>query len=75
MSHAIEPLKVGKADVKLSTPSHVRGVQEGNKGRTETARGFKRVRGALRGDARRSTGICPDAREPIDPRMPRLSPA
>lgn len=69
-------LKVGKRDVKLDASSHVRGVREGNrKGGFERMPGVSREKGELEATARRSTGICADAREPIDPAMPNLSPA
>ena len=54
-------------------PAHVRGIPEGN------ARGnYERQVGHLpdgRRTAAASTGVNPKAREPIDPRMPNLSPA
>ncbi len=72
-------LRVGRAQVTPSRPSHVRGVREGNR------RGnLKKERGLLQdehdprfayGTAERSTGINSKARNPIDPRMPNLSPA
>jgi hypothetical protein len=69
-------LVVGKKDVDIATPSHVRGVHEGNWPEARVRRA--RARGkdpATAGGAARSTGINPEAREPIDRRMPRLSPA
>jgi hypothetical protein len=65
-------LKVGKPDVKPDTPSHTRGVNEGNKGPTEKQTGHN-ADGTV--TAARSTGINPKAHEPIDPRMPNLPPA
>jgi hypothetical protein len=65
-------LKVGKRDVKPDTPSHTRGVNEGNKGPTEKQVGHN-ADGTV--TAARSTGINPKAHEPIDPRMPNLPPA
>jgi hypothetical protein len=64
-------LKVGKPDVKPDTPSHTRGVNEGNKGPTEKQPGHT-ADGTV--TAERSTGINPKAHEPIDPRMPNLPP-
>jgi hypothetical protein len=55
---------VGKPRVKHETPSHTRGVREGNARMKEPPRA-----------ERRSTGINPEARRPIDPRMPNLTPA
>ena len=68
---------VGEPDVKPSTPSHVRGVFEGNhphamqrhKGITEVSED------RAEGNARRSTGIRPKDHDVIDPRMPKISPA
>jgi hypothetical protein len=66
-------IKIGKPDVTPDAPSHVPGIREGN------ARGaYEHQPGHLpdgRSTAARSTGIDPKAREPIDPRMPNLSPA
>ena len=76
-------IKVGKADVKMDAPSHVRGVRQGNEsgGIENNDPGFFSTgeRGAGRpsakSTARRSTGINPEARNPIDPNSPNLSPA
>lgn len=70
-------LRVGKPDVKLTKPSHVRGVREGNKaGRLEKEPGFHKASGGLAtGNARRSTGIAAEKRNPILPEMPNLSPS
>ena len=68
-----ESIRVGRRQVKPSTPSHTAGVREGN------AKGqYKEQPGHLEGGkstARRSTGINPDMRDPIDPSAPNLSPA
>jgi len=65
-------LKVGKPDVEPDAPAHVSGVIQGN------APGhYDSMAGHLpdgRSNARRSTGVNPDLEEPIDPRMPNLSP-
>ena len=67
---------VGEGDIEPSAPSHVSGVREGNQPRTfRRTAGFRRLGGSLRGTARRSTGINPEHRNPIDPRMPNLSPS
>ena len=73
----IANIRVGEADIEPSTPSHTKGVREGNKGsRVGHEPGVKNL-GTLRAVAtpRRSTGISPKARQPIDPRMPVLTPA
>lgn len=76
MKRRTQNLRVGKRDVELTAPSHVRGVRQDNRKRGfERMPGVSRLKGELEADARRSTGICADAREPIDPSMPRLSPA
>lgn len=66
-------IRVGRPDVAPDTPSHVKGVRQGNE------------RGAYRrqvghnpddtADARRSTGIRPGKENPILPIMPNLSPS
>ena len=65
-------LKVGKPDVKPDTPAHTRGIKEGNEGPYEKQPGHLPDG---RSTAARSTGINVKAHEPIDPRMPNLSPA
>jgi hypothetical protein len=66
-------LRVGKHDVKPDAAAHKAGVKMGNStGNYESQAGhFPDGRSS----AERSTGINPKAREPIDPRMPNLSPA
>jgi hypothetical protein len=65
-------VNVGKADVKPDAPAHTKGVFQGN------AKGnYEKMAGHFadgRSSAERSTGIDPKGREPIDPRMPNLSP-
>lgn len=61
---------VGKKQVKLTTPSHVAGVVEGNAPYRVSEDSAQR--GAKPG---RSTGINPKGHEPIDPSMPKLTPA
>ena len=73
----IRNVTVGKRQVKPQTPSHTRGVREGNiRSRTFKDPG-QRPEGPLKAVAteHRSTGINPEARKPIDPRMPLLTPA
>ncbi|MFF3668585.1 hypothetical protein [Microtetraspora malaysiensis] len=66
-------IRTGRAMVSPDFTSHLQGVNEGN------ATGhYERQRGHLpdgRSTAARSTGINPSAHDPIDPRMPNLSPA
>lgn len=65
-------LKTGKPDVSPDLPSHTDGVEQGN----STGR-YEAMEGHLpdgRSTAARSTGIDAGAREPIDPRMPNISP-
>jgi hypothetical protein len=65
-------MKVGRADVDPSLPSHVPGVQEGN-----AVGNYEKQGGHLpdgRSTAARSTGINADMQEPILPVMPNLSP-
>jgi hypothetical protein len=65
-------LKVGKGQVSPDFPSHTKGVHQGN-----APGNYERMGGHLpdgRSTAARSTGVNPKAHEPIDPRMPNLSP-
>ena len=57
-------IRVGKRDVTLTKPSHVRGVMEGNEGP-----------GRDDPPARRSTGISPKHHAPMLDAMPKLTPA
>ena len=65
-------LKTGKPDVTPDLASHTEGVRQGN------AKGnYEKQPGHLpdgRATAARSTGVSPGAHEPIDPRMPNLTP-
>jgi hypothetical protein len=62
----------GKQNPPQDMPAHTPGVKSGNsKGNYEKQSGHL---GDGRRTARASTGINPGAREPIDPRMPNLSP-
>jgi hypothetical protein len=66
-------LKIGKPDVAPDAPSHVDGVIQGN-----DLGHYEKSPGHLpdgRSTAKRSTGVNVDDHEPIDPRMPNLSPA
>jgi hypothetical protein len=65
-------LKLGKSDTSTDRPTHVKGTKSGN-----STGNYEKQEGHLpdgRSTARRSTGINADKREPIDPRMPNLSP-
>ncbi len=72
-------LKVGRAKVSPSRPSHVAGIRQGNRrGNIDHERGILQDPDDprfARGTAERSTGINARARNPIDPRMPNLSPS
>lgn len=72
-------LRVGKAQAWPSMPAHVKGVRQGNaKGHLEQEPGLHpdpHDRRFATGTAERSTGINPGHRDPIDPRMPNLSPS
>lgn len=66
-------LRVGRPDVRPTTPSHTAGTREGNQ-----VGGYERMAGHHdddTSDARRSTGISPEDKNPILPGMPNLSPA
>ena len=66
------PSRVGKPDVEPDARAH-EGVKQGN-----AAGNYEKQAGHLpdgTSTAARSTGINPKAHEPIDPRMPNLSPA
>jgi hypothetical protein len=65
-------IKVGKPDVKVDAPAHTPGIKQGNEGRYEKQAGH-RTDG--RATSERSTGIDPGSKNPIDPRMPTLTPA
>lgn len=70
-------IRIGKARVNPATSSHSPGVFEGNKRQNiQREPGIERAgRFMTKATARRSTGINPRAHEPIDARMPVLTPA
>jgi hypothetical protein len=68
----IRNIRIGRRDVSTTAPAHTPGVRQGQRGSSSPAPGF-RADGTS--TARRSTGINPDFEDPIDPRMPNLSPA
>jgi len=66
-------VKTGKGDVRPDKPAHVKGIKQGNaKGNYESMPGHNPDGTST---ARRSTGIDAKDHEPIDPRMPNISPA
>ena len=75
-------LRVGKPDTTPDKPSHTKGVRQGNEpGSIEKEPGlyYSSEHGAGRpgakATARKSTGINPEKRNPIDPSSPNLPPA
>jgi hypothetical protein len=65
-------MRVGKGDVKPDAAAHKAGIAQGN-----ATGNYEKMPGHFadgRSSAERSTGIDPKGREPIDPRMPNLSP-
>jgi hypothetical protein len=66
-------LRVGTPDVAPDAPAHRAGVKQGNStGSYESMPGHY---ADGRSSAQRSTGVNAKDAEPIDPRMPNLSPA
>jgi hypothetical protein len=66
-------LKTGTPDVKPGLPSHVNGIKQGNStGNYEKQAGHHKDGTST---AERSTGVNSGFHEPIDPRMPNISPA
>jgi hypothetical protein len=65
-------IRVGKPQTTPDKPAHTPGIKQGN------AKGnYEKQPGHLpngRATAERSTGVNAKARNPIDPRMPNLSP-
>ena len=69
-------LKTGRPDTTPSRPSHIRGIRAGNqRGSMKKEQGLREAGEAAFATGRRLTGINADAREPIDQRMPKLTPA
>jgi hypothetical protein len=63
---------VGKKDVNTQKLGHVKGIKQGN-----SVGNYEKQSGHLpngRRTAESSTGVNPEARNPIDPRMPNLPP-
>ena len=69
----VENLQVGKPPTTPSMPSHTAGVRQGNQPGNSTRPPGHLADGTA--TARRSTGINPQSREPIDRQSPNLSPA
>jgi hypothetical protein len=66
-------LKLGKPDVAMDAPSHVRGIHQGNeRGNYEKMPGHTPSGTST---AERSTGVSAELEEPIAPGMPNLPPA
>jgi len=71
-------VRVGKPQTRPTAPAHTAGVKGGNaRGNSEKEAGIKTApdRMSAKATARRSTGINAEARNPIDPKMPNLTPA
>jgi hypothetical protein len=67
-----QQIRAGKPDVDTGSLGHTPGVKSGNsKGNYEKQEGHRQDGTRT---ARASTGVNPEAHEPIDPRMPNLSP-
>jgi len=65
-------IRAGKPDIDTHKLGHTPGVKSGNsKGNYESQDGHNPDGTRT---ARASTGVNPDAHDPIDPRMPNLSP-
>lgn len=65
-------VKAGKPDTRPDALAHTPGIREGNAPGAYARQGGHLPDG--RSTARRSTGINARQEEPIDPRMPNLSP-
>jgi hypothetical protein len=63
----------GKGETKPDASAHTPGIKSGNSTGNYERQAGHQPDGTS--SAERSTGINPKAREPIDPRMPNLSPA
>lgn len=65
-------VKTGGEQADMDAPAHTPGIKQGNStGNYEKQAGHKPDG---RRTARASTGVNPDAHDPIDPSMPNLSP-
>jgi hypothetical protein len=69
----VRNIRIGREDVSPSAAAHTPGVRRGHSKSAYASESGHLADG--RSTARRSTGINPDLHDPIDPRMPNLSPA
>ena len=74
-------IRVGKPDTTHDAPAHTPGVRQGNEpGGTDADPGLYETgetgmgRPTAKSTARKSTGINPEKRNPIDPNSPNLPP-
>lgn len=65
-------IRVGKPQAKPDDPSHVKGVEQGNRKGAYKKEVGHNLDGTV--DARRSTGISPKRHDPLLPIMPNLPP-
>lgn len=65
-------IRLGKPDIKIDTPSHTKGVHQGNAEGNYKQQVGHHPDGTA--DARRSTGVRPKKRNPILAIMPNLPP-
>jgi hypothetical protein len=65
-------IRVGKPDVKIDTPSHTKGVEQGNAAGSSKKQKGHHPDGTA--DARRATGVSPRKHNAILPIMPNLPP-
>jgi hypothetical protein len=65
-------IRTGKADIDTQSLGHTPGVRQGNSRGNYESQGGHLPDG--RATAERSTGVNPDAANPIDPRMPNIPP-
>ena len=75
-------IRVGKPDTTHDAPSHTPGVNQGNEpGGTDADPGLEETgevgagRPSMTSTARKSTGINPEKRNPIDSNSPNLPPS
>ena len=74
--HTIANVRVGRAQASQAASAHQAGVRRGNAtGNFEREQGIHATADGARASARRSTGVNPEGHEPLDPRMPHLTPA
>jgi hypothetical protein len=78
---ANEGIRVGKPDTTHDAPAHTPGIKQGNEpGGTDADPGLEETgevgagRPSMVSTARKSTGINPEKRNPVDPNSPNLPP-